>query len=267
MRIHYIFLLLLPAICFAKKENCTDVKLGIYKSYELQGSINTIVRTNENHTETWGRNGLVVKYDILWTSDCTYILFNMEKIKGNDSLLTYSAQDTLYNKIIEINNVWQTIECSVNGKETKKEFKYFHVDTVQKYRNIEDFENMNNYKGAFGSGTLTGYNYFINCNQHKTDTNKYLLSFYEVLIFNQLTKYKLLDNVWCTIDTSQKITTSNCRYNDQYDKEITAVYSTIGKNKEAIIIMAWRFNRVRLKIESVPIFNVKYKESDKYLVN
>ena len=64
------------------------------------------------------------------------------------------------------------------------------------------------------------------------------------------------------METKQKIATIYCRFDEEYDKEIVAIYTSVDINKEANIIRAWRLNRKILKIEEIEATRVKYKAAD-----
>jgi len=252
-----------PIISAADNIICKDTQQGIFKFHGLYGSLNTIVRTNEKQTETLGKTGTVFEYDIQWTSDCTYLLFNRNTIKSNDSIPAVMYSDTIYNEVVEANDYWHKVVSSVNGNDPKIETSYFIIDTTSAYRDLDELDKFKDYKGKSSGGTLVGYNYAVTYKQHSTEMSNYIIAFLEALVINKKSKFKVLDDVYFSLDTNQKIVTSNCRFNDKYDKEIIAIYSSTNRDEDALIIKAWRFNKLKLKIEEVPVENVKYKESDK----
>ncbi len=254
---------MLPIICSADNINCLDMRQGLFKMHGLYGSLNTIIRTNQKQTETLGKTGTVFEYDIEWTSDCTYLLCNRKTVKGNDSMMTLKNTDTIYGEIVEVNKYWHKVISSVNNGNNRTEENYFSVDTTSVYKDLNDLDEFKNYKGKSSGGTLVGYNYAITYKQHSTELNNYILAFLEALVVEEKSKFKVLDDVYFTLDTNQKIATSNCRFNDKYDKEIIAIYSSVNPQEEAEIVRAWRFNKLKLKIEEVPVENVRYKEADK----
>src|SRR5436190_18521117 len=117
----FIFLLLIPAISIAQNLDCKNIHEGIYKSHDLYGSLNTTIRTYNKQTVTWGRSVKEIAYDIQWTSDCSYLQFNQKVLMGNDSMLSITSSDTIYNEIIEVNKYWHKIISAVNGCEPKSE--------------------------------------------------------------------------------------------------------------------------------------------------
>ena len=254
---------MLPIICNAGNIDCEVVRQGIYKVHGLYGSLNTIVRTNEKQIETIGRTGTVFEYEIQWTSNCTFWLLNRKTIKGTDSLMALVNTDTIYNEIRESNRYWHKVAYTVNGCEPIKEISYFKIDTTSIYKDLSDLEKFKDYKGAKSGGTLVGYNYAVTYKQHSENPDKYLIAFLEGLVVNGKSRFRILDNINCDFDTTQKITTSNCRFNNKYDKEIIAIYCPADANEEAQIIRAWRFNKIRLRIEEVAVELVKFKGADK----
>ncbi len=261
----FILLLLIPAFCLGENPRCNEVREGVFKMHGLYGSLHTIIRTDEKQIEYWGSSATVFEYDIRWISDCIYLLFNPIVVKGFDSLLAMNCSDTLINEITEVNPYWHTITSYVRDCEPKTELTYFSVDTTNKYKDLSALEIFKDFKGRFSAGTFVGYNYIISCKQHSFDSSNYVLAFLEGLVINEKSKFKILDDVYCKIDSTEKITTYNCRFNNKYDKEIVAIYCSTNKKEEAQIIRAWRFNKIKLKIEEVPVELVKFREADKFL--
>jgi hypothetical protein len=258
-----IILLILPAISYAGTLNCKDIRQGVFKSHDIYGSLHTIVRTNEKQRETIGMTGTIIEYDIHWTSDCTFQLLNGKIIRGSDSIIYVNNSDTIFNEVKEANSYWHRILSCVNGCFPGTEINLFSVDTINTYKDFDSLGYFGEYNGAKRGATFVGYNYAVIYRQHSTDTSKFLFSFTEVLSVNNTSKYKLLDNIFLVLDTNQKITLGNCRFNENYDKEILAIYISNNPNKDAFIIRAWRFNKLSMKIEEVNVNKVKFKEADK----
>lgn len=184
-------------------------------------------------------------------------------MRGSDSLKLDLIYDTLYNVITLDNGYWETISSTYHDSTFVTDF--FRIDTTAMHTDLTELEQFKEYKDGKSAGTFIGYNHVITCVQHPIDKTKYILAFEEAMPVGGTMKYKLLDNVFCTLDSNLRITTVNCRYNDNYDKEIVAMYFSNNKKAEALIIKSWRFNKISMKIEQVPIQKVKYRESDKYL--
>jgi hypothetical protein len=258
----FFLLFLIPVVTFPGGIDCKQMQQGIFKLHGLYGSLNTVVRTQEKQTEIWGQSGLVLEYDICWTSDCTYWLSNRKVLKGKDSLIKGNPSDTLYCEISPENEYWHKV-TSIDTSGQTKDASYFHVDTSTVYRDLGDLEKLKEYTGKQGGGSFVGYNYAVSYKQHAADTSQYIIAFLEALMVHDRSKFKLLDYVCWTVDSNQRIATSNCRFNDKFDKEVIAVYSSGDAGKEATIVKAWRFNKRRLKIEEVNCEEVKFKEADR----
>lgn len=259
-----IFILLLfPFLCQAGNIDCKDIREGLFKLESEDGSLHTIVRTKDKQTENVGKTGLVSEFDIKWTSDCSYILYNRRVIKGKDNMPTDFKIDTLYNEIVEINGDKHKIVSSIKGYDLKIEAILEKLDTSKLYRVLSEIENFKDYNGTSYGGTLISDKLSISYRQNSNDKTDFLIAFEEVLSIDHKSKYKLLDHLFFKIEPNQHLTTSNCRFNDKYDKEIVAIYTSKNDNEEAKIIKAWRFNRQTLKIEVVDISKVKYKIADK----
>ena len=257
---------MLPGISSAGNIECKYAHEGIFKKHGVYGSLNVITRTKEKQTETYGMSGLVVEYDISWTSDCTFILYNRKIVSGSERVSTISNLDSIYNEITESNSDWNKIAYTINGWEPKKEENFFAVDTSYKYRDLNNLDKFKGYDENSVGGTFIGYNYSVVYKQHSKEKNKYSIAFLEALMFGEKSKFKMIANVECYLNGNQRITITNCRFNDKYDKEIVAVYDSINPDAEATIFKAWRFNKSRLKIEEVDPALVKYKVADKNIV-
>lgn len=209
--------------------------------------------------------GEVSEYDIKWTSDCSYMLYNRKIIKGVHDMSFVSAIDTLYNEIVNINSDRHKVVSIIKRSGMKVEAILTKIDTALLYRNLSDLEKFKDYNGTTWGGALIGNDFSVAYRQNKNDKTNYLIAFQEVLLFNHQSKYRLLDHRSFKIQANQDLAISNCRFNDKYDNEIVAIYSSKNENEEAVIIRAWRFNRRTLKIEEVEKGKVKYKEADRNL--
>ena len=261
-----IFILLLfPFLCQAGNIDCKDIREGLFKLESEDGSLHTIVRTKAKQTENVGKTGLVSEYDIKWTSNCSYILFNRRVVIGKDNMPADFKIDTLYNEIVEITGDKHKIVSSIKGYDMKIEAILVKLDTTKLYRNLSEVEKFKQYDGSTKGGTLISDKYSIAYKQNSTDKTDFFIAFEEVLSVDHKSKFSLLDFLFFKMESTQDLTTSNCRFNDKYDKEIVAIYSSKNYNEEAQIIKAWRFNRQTLKIEVADISKVKYKVADKNL--
>jgi hypothetical protein len=232
--------------------------------HSRDGSLHTIIRHDNIQTETSGRTANIIQSNIQWTSDCSFILYDRCLLRGSDSLNFDFVYDTLYNVITEVNDYWETITSTYHDSTFVT--NYFRLDTTKMYTDLQDLEQFKEYKGGQSTATFSTYNYVISCVQHPVDKSKYLMAFEEAAFVGTATKYKLLDYIFCTLDSSLKIATVNCRYDDMYDKEVVAMYYSNNKKGEAMVIRSWRFSKAALKIVELPVQRVKYKESDKYLI-
>jgi len=258
-------LLLFPVLCQAGNFDCKEIKEGLFKLESEDGSLHTVVRTKDKQTENVGKTGLVSEFDIRWTSACSYILFNRRVVKGTDNMPVDFKIDTLYNEIVEVNGNKHRIVSSIKGYDIKIEAVLVKLDTAKLYRDLREIEKFKNYNGTTKGGKLISDKYSIAYKQNSNDKTDFLIALEEVLSVDHKSKFKLLDYLFFKMESTQDLTTSNCRFNDKYDKEIVAIYISKNDNEESKIIKAWRFNREKLKIETVDISKVKYKVADKNL--
>ena len=178
----------------------------------------------------------VSEFDIKWTSDCSYILFNRRVVKGKDNMPADFKIDTLYNEIVEITGDKHKIVSSIKGYDMKIEAILVKLDTTKLYRDLSEVEKFKQYDGSTKGGTLISDKYSIAYKQNSTDKTDFLIAFEEVLSVDHKSKFKLLDFLFFKMESTQDLTTSNCRFNDKYDKEIVAIYSSKNDNEEAQII-------------------------------
>ncbi|MES2655612.1 MAG: hypothetical protein V4620_08485 [Bacteroidota bacterium] len=262
-----IFILLLfPFLCQAGNIDCKDIKEGLFRLESEDGRLFTIVRTKNKQTENVGKTGVVSEFDIKWTSDCSYLLFNRRVVKGKDNMPIGFKMDTVYNEIIEVKGDKHKVVSSMRGYEMKIETMLIKLDTTQLYRDLNEIEKFKQYYGSTEVETLISEKYSIVYKQNSIDKTDFLIAFEEVFSVDHKSKIKLHDYLFFKMESIQDLTMSNCRFNDKYDNEIVAVYYSKNDNEEAKIINAWRFNRATLKIETLDISKVKYKVADKKLL-
>jgi hypothetical protein len=262
-----IILLFLPFLCQCQSTNidCKDIKEGLFKIESVDGSLHTILRTKNKQTENVGKTGLVSQFDLKWTSDCSYILSNRKVVKGIDNLHPDFKIDTIYNEIIEVNRNSHRVITSLKGSDFSAESVLVKLDTTKLYRSLNELEEFKNYNGESGGGTLISDKYSIAYKQNSNDKTDFIIALQEVLSIDGKSKYKLLDYLFFKMESKQRLRTTNCRFNEKYDREIAVIYTSENDNEEAKIIKAWRFNKESLKIETVDVSKVKYKVADKDL--
>lgn len=260
-------LLLFPFLCQANDIDCKNIREGLFTLESEDGSLHTIVRTKDKQTENVGKTGLVSEYDIKWTSECSYILFNRKVVKGTDNMPTDFKIDTFYNEIVEVNGDYHKIVSSIKGYDMKIEVVLVKLDTNKLHRDLSEIQEFKNYNGTSYGGTLINDKLSIAYRQNNNDESDFLIAFQEVMSINYQSKYRLIEHLFIKIEPNQHLTTSNCRFNDKYDKEIAAIYISKNDDEDAKIFKAWRFNRQTLKIEDVDVSKVKYKVADKNLFN
>ena len=256
----FLTIILIPYFISADDGKCKNFKEGIFKL--IDNSVYTIVRTKNKQTENDARTGKVSEMDIIWLSDCKYILFNRKVIKGVDDTPSDFKIDTIYNEIIEINGEQHKVRSTVKKFNMTLDATLTKIDTTQLYRNVYDLPKYKDYNGESYIGTLIDDNFALQCRQHKNKKTEYVLAFEETVSINHRAKFVLIDAITFTLPESQSIATHGCRFLDKYDNEIIALYTSESDNKEAKIYKAWRLNRKTLKIEPLDIKKIKYKVED-----
>lgn len=258
-------LILLPFLCQAGNIGRRDIRDVFFKLKTEDKSLQPIFKTKDKQTQNVGKIALFGEFDIKWTSGCSHILYNRRVIADKDSMTANFNMEALYNEIVKVNGNKRKNFSSIKGYDMKIEAAFIKLDTLKLYRELSEVDEFKNYNGSTKGGILISDKYSISYKQNTNDTEDFLIAFEEIPSIEHKSKFKLLDYLFFKMESEQDLITSNCRFNDKYDKEIVAIYTSKNDNEEAKIIKAWRFNRQTLKIEVVDIEKVKYKVADKNL--
>lgn len=124
----YILFLLLPFLFQTGSTDCKGIKEGRFNLESNDGSIHTIVRTKDTQTEKVGKTGVISEFDIKWTSDCSYLLFNRRVIEGEDSMIDVFEIDTLYNEVVEVNGKFHKVVSSTKRYDLQLESVLIKID-------------------------------------------------------------------------------------------------------------------------------------------
>lgn len=92
--------LFLPFLAAA--QNCANVKTGEFITLNDKAGGTVLKRTETTQEEIADDLGVHMKYDLLWTSNCTYVLFNGSLISGDPQYLG-NKTDTLFVEITKVN--------------------------------------------------------------------------------------------------------------------------------------------------------------------
>jgi hypothetical protein len=95
-------LLFLILITSCEAQNCNDIKTGTFLTENENTGGSIIIRTESTQEEIVEKLGIHMKYDLIWTDDCSYALFNGIMIKGNDPEIEGKKTDTLFVEITKI---------------------------------------------------------------------------------------------------------------------------------------------------------------------
>ena len=116
MKILAPFLLLTLLTCKLKPEGCLNLKNGTFQLLSEDGTTHIITRSEGTQSENVVELGLVSEYDILWSDNCEYKLFNRRVVLGTDRFPDMKI-DTLYCEIIEIDGNVHTTETSIKDSD------------------------------------------------------------------------------------------------------------------------------------------------------
>jgi hypothetical protein len=96
----YYLIIIISLFLFSCQEDCENLKIGTFNLIGKNGTIFTIVREKNIQTEYSNNSKIIIQYDINWTSNCTYEIFNRKLISETDYNTKHS--DTLKFEIIKI---------------------------------------------------------------------------------------------------------------------------------------------------------------------
>ena len=242
--------------------DCKDLKEGIFKLESVDSSVHVIVRTKDKQRESVSKTGLESEFDIIWTSDCTFLLLNRRVIWGRDDLPPDANIDTLYNEITYIKGDKHTVISTLKTFNFKVEAILIKLDPKLLYSDIRDIKKFSYLDEDNYSWRALGHDYSALAQRSSHNKSELLLAFQEELYYERNTIRKLIDYRTLKLEPNQNLALKNCRYNNQYDEEVIAHYISKNDNEEAKIIKAWRFNRNTRKIENINNGKVKYKVAD-----
>ena len=95
-------LVLLILISSCEAQNCDDIKTGTFLTENENSGGSILIRTESTQEEIVEKLGIHIKYDLIWTDNCSYSLYNGIMIKGNDSEFEGKKTDTLFVEITKI---------------------------------------------------------------------------------------------------------------------------------------------------------------------
>ena len=91
-----VYILTLPL----QIRECENIKNGKFSTENTDGSGTIITRTGNKQIENFN-NVRISEFEVKWTSECEYLLFNRRVIKGIDPWLGING-DTLRIKVVKI---------------------------------------------------------------------------------------------------------------------------------------------------------------------
>ena len=83
------------------KLDCANLKNGKFQTENEDGSITVIIRNGNKQIENFMDGERISEFDIKWTNDCEYLIYNRKVIQGIDPWPEINS-DTLKIKITEI---------------------------------------------------------------------------------------------------------------------------------------------------------------------
>lgn len=95
--------------------DCADLKKGEFQTTNDDGSITVITRKGNKQTESFRNGERISEFDVTWTNDCEYLIYNRKVTKGNDPWPEMNS-DTLRIKIIEIKDGYCLTESVMLSK-------------------------------------------------------------------------------------------------------------------------------------------------------
>ena len=86
----------------AVAQDCTEVKTGTFVIEHDNYGNSKLIRTESSQDEIVEELGIHTKYELIWTDNCNYVLFNRTSIKGNLNYPDAKATDSLFVEITEL---------------------------------------------------------------------------------------------------------------------------------------------------------------------
>jgi hypothetical protein len=103
----------------AQDKDCKTLRTGSFRLESPDGNLYTITRMKDKQLEHTNSTGKLTEYQLQWTSDCNYILYNRRVLKGKDA---YNVQiDTFFNVITEVQGDMHKVMTSTRQYDYKME--------------------------------------------------------------------------------------------------------------------------------------------------
>lgn len=112
----------------SNKLDCSDLKKGKFQTTDDDGSVTIISRKGKKQIENFRNGERISEFDVTWTNDCEYLIYNRNVTKGNDPWPEMNS-DTLRIKIIEIKDGYYFTESEMLSKGWKMNQKVQILNT------------------------------------------------------------------------------------------------------------------------------------------
>jgi hypothetical protein len=261
----FLFVFLSCHLIYGQTDYCKEFKTGVFQFLGYNKGVYTVIRTETDQFERNSKQAWHNKMKIKWQSDCYYVLYDMVEYRWGKQPVKddeFPEAGNIVYKFEKPNKFY--VKTFLPGIPDTVITVFTKLDTTNYYNNLFQLEAFAEYKNSKAYGqTMLGEIHSIDYYQSTKVPNQYLITFETTYHGEKLNKTRLLDSVVVKIKDDENITNSNCRFNDQFDDEIIAVYRSKDETKEANIIKAFRCNRDSEKIEEVDVKKVKYKEEDR----
>ncbi len=99
----------------SNKLDCSDLKKGKFQTTNDDGSVTIISRKGKKQIENFRNGERISEFDVTWSNDCEYLIYNRHVTKGNDPWPEMNS-DTLRFKIIEIKDGYYFTESEMLSK-------------------------------------------------------------------------------------------------------------------------------------------------------
>jgi len=250
---------------YSQVDNCNEFKTGIFQFLGNNGGIYTIIRTDSSQFERNSKQAQHSKMKLRWETDCYYILFDRVEYKWGQQPVKDTHIKELGNLVYKFEKPNKFyVKTFIPGIADTVETIFIKVDTTGYYNNLFQLATFADYKKSKSYGqTLLGEIHSVAYYESNKTPNKYLITFETTYHDEILNKTRLLDSVVVRLKENERITNSNCRFDNEFDDEIVAIYISENEDNEAKIIQAFRCNRITEKIERIDTTKVQYKEADR----
>ncbi|MEZ4875372.1 MAG: hypothetical protein R2793_07970 [Flavobacteriaceae bacterium] len=130
IKLLFLFSLVSASTPSASKVECDSVKEGVFRipfTGELEGEFSELERHKEYQIERVSFNDNIIRYNLKWIDNCTYLLFDRKAIQG-ELPFPGKTTDTLKVEIYNVSEMLYEAQLSSNFSEIKMDVKVYKAE-------------------------------------------------------------------------------------------------------------------------------------------